>query len=908
MKSKIVTLSLGLLLMFNSTISTAGEVYLVLGSDTAIWDGMSTSRYNCNYDPQLYTDPSMNAYLVMDPAFRAPLVDSYGTPMKMTWWMMAGNIFRYAVNTDMPVPNTMTLYFMKKYHGDNVIANGDELSLHYHTFYWSDYDNDGIFYWNQSLTFLESLDDFDFTLAQFLIEEKVFPVSFRSGWHYMDNDWQNYLDQRVLPYSMHNDWPAKRTDLTEPLDNTYDWSISPSTFVPWHPSTTDYRVPGDGPGWNVRSKHFNGVRYLDLMDTVFAAAAAGPDQVACWWGHLPETDFADNMIILDSLAHRAASRYPGVNFRYCTGIEAMQRWRQSTDSIAPTVQFSEIQNGDYVTFNIQTDEPIFQTQPYVAVKDIYEQYIVLECIPNGNNEWETTQPVLFASLAKAAVALCDTMGNQTMEFMDFLPDDEFIDNQDAGFVEIHGGWQTYGEASWGTDSRVVGIGQTDSAIAQWQHSISQNTQYSIFIQVPERSDAPDNVTYTIFKDLVPIDTIEFTSGVPTYEWVYLNTVQAQTGSDLIVEVKAKGHNQPGTVLAADVIRITPLVRERYLYLTKESIDFGGVSAEDTVNQNVALHNLGVQDLHIQDITSSGNLVTVLNTFPMTISAMGVDSMLLEFSSSTIGNAIDTLIITSDDPVSPVKKIPVFAEVMNFFMIIDNEDNANYEEFGTWHTSVTQAYGHSSRYAALNSTPLPSARFYFTSTKAGLYEIFEVVPKTVNSTDDALYQFSVDGIPVDSVYINQNTGSGGWVSLGQQTFPANAEIEVRVIDTGNSTVGPVIRADAVKFSLIQEVSGVDDEFDENLPTQYKLSQNYPNPFNPTTKIDFQLPEKGLVKIDVFNALGEKVKTLINSEYSAGYHSIKWNGTDRNGISVSSGVYFYRILAGDFVKTKKMIYMR
>jgi flagellar hook capping protein FlgD len=908
MKAKISTIVLSLILIFNSTISNAGEVYLVLGSDTAIWDGMGTNRYNNDYDPELYTDPSMNAYIVMDPAFRAPLVDSYGTPMKMTWWMMAGNIFRYAVNTDMPIPNIMTMYLMKKYHGDNVIANGDELSLHYHTFYWSDYDNDGIFYWNQSLTFLECLDDFNFTLAQFLIDEQVFPVSFRSGWHYMDNDWQHYLDEKVLPYSMHNAWPSKRTDLTEPLDNTYDWSLSPSVFVPFHPSIANYQIPGDGPGWNVRSNHFNTVRSADLMDDVFAASANGTDQVACFWGHLPETDFASNMVILDSLAHRAAANYPSVNFRYCTGIEAMQLWRQSTDSIAPTIQFSEIQNGDYVTFNIQTDEPIFQTQPFVAVKDIYEQYVVLECIPNGNNEWETTQPVLFASLAKAAVALCDSMGNQSMEFMDFLPDDEFIDNIDAGYTEIYGGWQSHSEFSWGVDSRGVSISQTDSAIAQWNYNIPQSTQYNIFVQIPERSDAPDYITYTIFNDLAPVDTIEFNTGVPTFEWVYLSTVNGQAGSVLIVEVKAKGNNQPGTVLAADVIRITPLVRDRYLYLARENIDFGGVSVEDTITFDMAIRNLGIQNLQIQNIHSLLNLIDVQNTLPLTIPAMGVDTITLEFSSATIGSATDTLIIESDDPVFPIKKIPAYAEVMNFFAIIDNEDLSNYEEFGTWHTSVAQAYGPSSRYASLNSSPLPSARFYLTLDKAGLYEISEIVPRTVNSTDDALYQFRIDGIPVDSVYINQNTGSGGWVSLGQQTFPANVEVEVRVIDTGNSTVGPVIRADAVKFSLIQEVSVIDDQLDKNLPTQYKLSQNYPNPFNPTTKINFQLPEKELVKIDVFNALGERVKTLINSEYSAGYHSIQWNGTDRNGGTISSGVYFYQMQAGEYITTKKMIYLR
>ena len=908
MKSKIAIFIGYFLLVFYSTISTAGEVYLVLGSDTAIWDGMGTSTYNNNYNPALFTDPSANAYQVMDPAFRAPLVDSYGTPMKMTWWMMAGNIFRYAINTDMPIPNTMTLYFMKKYHGDNVIANGDELSLHYHTFYWSDYDNDGIFYWNQSLTFLESLDDFEFTLAQFLIDEHVFPVSYRSGWHYMDNDWQHYLDERVLPYSMHNDWPAVRTDLTEPLDNTYDWSISPSTFVPWHPSTADYRVPGDGPGWNVRSRHFNSVRYYELMDTVFAAAANGPDQVACWWGHLPETDFADNMVILDSLAHRAAGRYPGVNFRYCTGIEAMQRWRQSTDSIAPVVQFTEIQNGDYVTFNIQSDEPIFQTQPFVAVKDIYEQYIVLECIPNGNNEWETTQPVLLASLAKAALALCDTMGNQTLEFIDYLPNDEFIDNLDAGYSEVYGNWQTSSNASWGTDSRTVTLNQNDSAKAQWIYNVPQTSQYNVFIQIPDISNSADYVTFTVFSDQQPIDTIEFNNGILAKDWIFLSTNQLQANSDLTIEMKANGSNQAGTVLAADVVKITPLVRDRYLYLSNENVDFGQVSIEDTVSFDLQINNLGVQNLQIQNIYSELNTITMQSSFPLNIPAMGKEDITLNFTSTTIGSVIDTLIIESDDPVAPMKKLPIYAEVLNYFEIIDNEDFANYEEFGTWHTSVAQAYGPSSRYAVLNSTPLPYARFFLNLKKAGLYEISEIVPQTVNSTDDALYQFKIGGVPIDSVYINQNTGSGGWVSLGQQNYPANTEVEVRVIDTGNSTTGPVIRADAVKFVLIQEVSGVEDKFTDNVPSQYDLSQNYPNPFNPTTKINFQLPAKELVRIEVFNSLGEKVKTLVNSEFAPGYHSIQWDGRDGKGSTISSGVYFYQMQAGEYISTRKMIYLR
>jgi hypothetical protein len=121
--------------------------------------------------------------------------------------MMAGNIFRYAVNTNMPYPNIMTMYLMKEFYGDRVKLLGDELSLHYHTFKWTDYDGDGKFYWNQSdeaswsaMMILISI------LAQMFLEEEVFAVSFRSGWHYMDNEWQNYLN-KLLPYSLHNDYP-----------------------------------------------------------------------------------------------------------------------------------------------------------------------------------------------------------------------------------------------------------------------------------------------------------------------------------------------------------------------------------------------------------------------------------------------------------------------------------------------------------------------------------------------------------------------------------------------------------------------------------------------------------------------------------------------------------------------------
>ncbi|UCE17298.1 MAG: T9SS type A sorting domain-containing protein [Gemmatimonadota bacterium] len=90
-----------------------------------------------------------------------------------------------------------------------------------------------------------------------------------------------------------------------------------------------------------------------------------------------------------------------------------------------------------------------------------------------------------------------------------------------------------------------------------------------------------------------------------------------------------------------------------------------------------------------------------------------------------------------------------------------------------------------------------------------------------------------------------------------------------------------------------------------PTRYSLAQNYPNPFNPETTIQFAIPISSHVSLTIFNITGERVKGLIEGEWAPGYHSIRWDGTDEYGKTVSSGVYFYRIKAGDFTASKKML---
>jgi len=94
----------------------------------------------------------------------------------------------------------------------------------------------------------------------------------------------------------------------------------------------------------------------------------------------------------------------------------------------------------------------------------------------------------------------------------------------------------------------------------------------------------------------------------------------------------------------------------------------------------------------------------------------------------------------------------------------------------------------------------------------------------------------------------------------------------------------------------------------VPEDYFLGQNYPNPFNPGTQISFELPVGSHVTLTVYNILGQKVTTLVDEGMSAGRYVADWDGTSDGGRLVSSGVYLYKLEAGDFIKTRKMLLLK
>ncbi len=105
----------------------------------------------------------------------------------------------------------------------------------------------------------------------------------------------------------------------------------------------------------------------------------------------------------------------------------------------------------------------------------------------------------------------------------------------------------------------------------------------------------------------------------------------------------------------------------------------------------------------------------------------------------------------------------------------------------------------------------------------------------------------------------------------------------------------------------DITGVDDN-EAVLPAEYNLAQNYPNPFNAQTSISFALPEAGYVSLDVFNVLGQQVKSIYSGYHQAGFASFIWNGTDGSGEPVSSGLYFYRLATDSERMTKRMMLLK
>jgi len=223
------------------------------------------------------------------------------------------------------------------------------------------------------------------------------------------------------------------------------------------------------------------------------------------------------------------------------------------------------------------------------------------------------------------------------------------------------------------------------------------------------------------------------------------------------------------------------------------------------------------------------------------------------------------------------------------------------------------------YAAGNNGTFPTAKsiaasgdveFGSFTSENGVYSL----PISLSKTSGVL-----------SVYTEINLGSNveyksvtsrlpeGWIvsSKFENGVLKVAMAGTEALNAGSYAVVNLTLANKEAVATVEGSAKLNDETSSTLvakvreiPAEFALSQNYPNPFNPTTSIKYQLANNANVKLVVYNMLGQVVKTLVSQEQEAGYYTIKWNGTNDFGGKVSSGIYIYRIIAGNYISTIKM----
>ncbi len=165
-----------------------------------------------------------------------------------------------------------------------------------------------------------------------------------------------------------------------------------------------------------------------------------------------------------------------------------------------------------------------------------------------------------------------------------------------------------------------------------------------------------------------------------------------------------------------------------------------------------------------------------------------------------------------------------------------------------------------------------------------------------------------GSPTSYTYTNPRFFGGsydGFSSVASDTLTLNGASTAFIYSNPRFFGGSFSGASTVRGDSIFTLDVEEKTPSVRIPKDYALAQNYPNPFNTTTMIQYDLPFASAVRLELFDMLGRKVATLINTTQSAGTHAYTLRASD---FALSSGIYFYRLQAGEYVHTRKMVLVK
>lgn len=318
------------------------------------------------------------------------------------------------------------------------------------------------------------------------------------------------------------------------------------------------------------------------------------------------------------------------------------------------------------------------------------------------------------------------------------------------------------------------------------------------------------------------------------------------GEDFNNEILVVGYNASGRIRR--LVSSTPAP----LFVVSQTVrNFGLVPAQEQKTDTLILRNNGNAPLIISAISTQTSAFNVSKT--STVIAEGSsDTLVLTFAPPTIGNYFDTLQLTSN-AAPPVIRVPLSG-------IGDNPLSVEWSSF----TAISNA------------------------------SHVELIWETCCEVNNAGFE------------IERKQSATEWQTIGfVQGRGTTSEVQrYSFIDNAAPTGTVLYRLKQIDFDGVFSYSPIVERI-VGAPSTFALNQNYPNPFNPETRISYRLPVASDVKLELYDVLGRKLATLVSARQEAGSYLVALNTQTLN---LASGTYFYRLQAGSFIETKKMILMK
>ena len=308
-----------------------------------------------------------------------------------------------------------------------------------------------------------------------------------------------------------------------------------------------------------------------------------------------------------------------------------------------------------------------------------------------------------------------------------------------------------------------------------------------------------------------------------------------------------------------------------IYVLENELDFGITFPEIVYTLELEISNTGLDTLLISDISITGNGYIYDDVTEFALNPSEQQLVEIGFMVDDIGQYLGELTITSNDPDTPELIIQLSAECVLPPSILCDP-------------------------AFVDVTLISDDTHYemLTLTNSGGYGLnCELI------IDDSTQWLGIDQ---EFLSIQPEGAEEILVSLdpvGLENGQYSAEIVIFSNDPSQEEL-------MIPITMMLNLTDAEDDL---VSTSNKLIGNYPNPFNPITSIEFSVTQSStLVTLEIYNIKGRKVKQLIDGQISAGTHSIIWDGTDENNTPISSGIYFYKLRAGNFQQTRKMILLK